>query len=110
MKLTPNALRNMIIEETKNITEAVDLAAEAKIYNTANKLLIAIQAFEKDANPNMVSAITIELTKLQKHLSNMKISPGKYNVAVEPKSVQKVSLKPVPKKDKIILFPIRNIF
>lgn len=98
-KLSIANLRRIISEEVELINEAVDLAAEANVYNTANKLLIAIEAFKKNGNPNMVSALTVEFTKLEKHLNNMKRTPGQYVVTVKPEKVQKISLKPKSKDD-----------
>ena len=105
----PN-LRRMIAEEAKrqiNLSEDVDYKQRADVFRSANDLLMDLQKFMTDANPNMTSAVEDLVKKLQDNLENMVRSPEEYSVSTKPNKEKKVkfTLKSEPME---LLIPIRD--
>lgn len=95
MKIDEKRLRQIVNEELKALSEAVDHEAAAKVGKSASALLKAVSKFREAAGDTAVAAVVSHLEALEGTLENMVSAPISYvaKVKQEPKTVQLRAVK-----------------
>lgn len=101
-QISRSRLQQIIKEETQAYLAegGVDHAAIRDIVTVASKLLAVVETFRKDANGNMLAAVSPQIDQIEKALENMVSTPASY---VEKKlQAQHVTLRSDKKETNVV--------